>query len=199
MLKSGNFDEKMINDWLESSYSSKNPPALSVPELTNMLNNRILQKKIIEMSPDCDLEFDLDYYREYIEKVFINREDKIDIALYSSGKNISMIYNLDPAQLSGFFFVPNEMKKHLLKCLAIEQIKEDNELITESIQKSVILAMRIMNTTLARAKKHGRAKKSEVIMFYIRDEDTGEIRPLETIYQDASIQKNSSDNDGDNK
>jgi hypothetical protein len=54
----------------------------------------------VKQHPNTNPTFDFITLREYIEKVYLDRDDQIDPKLFSLGKSIIEHFQLDPVDLS---------------------------------------------------------------------------------------------------
>lgn len=182
MIDKGFFGQEDINEWLVHSYSGKMTPPLSIQELTNLLNNRILATKLKEKYSLKEYPFDLDTLRQYIISMFIEKE-KIDERTYTVGSNIIKLYNLKPRNLSGFLINTSQMKIHLNECLVIEQNRDEKpKTIGEAIEKTVTFGKTIIDASLEQGKRKGIIDPDEELEVFLFNKRTGERRPIEVVY-----------------
>lgn len=182
MIEQGFFGKTDINEWLVYSY---NIQKRTIQELTDLLNNRILTKTLVELNPDKEFTFNIDTLREYIIDTTLNKTDKINPNVFKAGKAIVKEYNINPFNISGYLITKSQLTAHLYDCLGLEprQKPQQNPTSTgQSIQKSALYAYKILNQALTRAQKKGFLKKTQRFEIYVYDEETMERKRVEDFY-----------------
>jgi len=179
ILKTGLVDEESTNEWLSDSYSGKNSEALSITSLTNWFNELLLQRLYVKQHPNTNPTFDFTTLREYIEKVYSDRDDQIDPKLFSLGKSIIEHFQLDPVDLSTRLVSRHNMQNHLKKCLNVEEPQKENlrEIAISKLLQAADFSSKILIPPLEFATNNNIAPPNIQFITYARTE-TGEMLPI---------------------
>lgn len=179
ILQTDLLDEESTNDWLIENYSGKNSEALSITSLTNWFNEHLLQRLYVKQHPNTNPTFDFITLREYIEKVYLDRDDQIDPKLFSLGKSIIEHFQLDPVDLSTRLISRHNMQTHLKKCLKVEEPEKDNlrEMAISKLLQAADFSAKILIPPLEFATNNSIAPPNIQFITYART-DTGEMLPI---------------------
>jgi hypothetical protein len=182
MIKQGFFGKTDINEWLIYSYTTQKRP---IQKLTNLLNDRILTKILVELNPDKEFPFNIETLREYIIDTTLDKTDKINPNVFKAGKTIVKEYNVNPFNISGYLISKPQLTAHLYSCLNLERRQKPQQNAAnagQSIKKSAQYTYNILEQTLIREQKKGFLKKSQRFEIYVYDEETMERKRVEEFF-----------------